>query len=152
MYKCWKSSLKEQRGKLNGSGASCQPLTSSVDLAQVRKTPHVADSHCKADTRQQVLDLVVPLGSPLHPRIVRFAHRQPAMSSPARGSLPAEVLSLRSVNQWQLSVTLTDFIGFFLGGIQVTGVSCKNIRHEDLMVKRSVFVQNFQRTQNEING
>lgn len=41
-------------------------LTSSMDLAQVGKTPDVSEPHSKADTSQQVLDLVVPFGSLLH--------------------------------------------------------------------------------------
>lgn len=48
-------------------------LTSSIDLAQVGETPDVTQTHGKADTGQQVLDLVVPLGPVVH---VRFAHLQ----------------------------------------------------------------------------
>lgn len=46
-------------------------LTSSVDLAQVGKTPDVSEPHSKADTSQQVLDLVVPFGSLLR---ICFGH------------------------------------------------------------------------------
>lgn len=52
---------------------SLWPFTSSVGLAQVGETPDVTQTHSKADTGQQVLDLVVPFGPVLH---VWFAHPQ----------------------------------------------------------------------------
>ena len=36
-------------------------LTSSVDLTQVGEAPHIAQTHSKPNTGQQVLNLVVPL-------------------------------------------------------------------------------------------
>lgn len=51
-------------------------LTSSIDLAQVGKTPDVSKSHCEANWCKQVLDLVIPLGSLLHTTIFSLIHPQ----------------------------------------------------------------------------
>lgn len=44
--------------------------TPSVNLAEVGEAPHVAQTHCEANAGQQVLCLVVPLGSLLSPLVV----------------------------------------------------------------------------------
>lgn len=41
---------------------SNNPVTSSVDLAKVRESPDVPESHGESDAGQQILDLIVPFG------------------------------------------------------------------------------------------
>jgi hypothetical protein len=48
-------------------------LTTTIDLAQIGKTPYIPKSNRKANAGQEILDFVVPFRSLLYP-IHRFPH------------------------------------------------------------------------------